>query len=114
MTMLLLMAACSLTCFGQIAQKLAVESWREQTLSAAAKLATRWLWVALACLGSGLLLWLLVLQKLEVGVAYPMLGINFVLITLVARYGFKEPVDGRHWLGVLLIVCGVMLLGWQA
>lgn len=111
---LLLLAACALTCLGQIAQKLAVESWRGQVSSALGKLATPWLWLALACLGLGLLLWLLVLQHLEVGLAYPMLGLNFVLITLVARFGFKEAVDARHWFGVLLVLAGVVLLGWQA
>jgi undecaprenyl phosphate-alpha-L-ara4N flippase subunit ArnE len=60
------------------------------------------------------LLWLLVLQRMDVGVAYPMLALNFVLITLTGRYLFKESVDGRHWFGVALILVGVVLLGRQA
>lgn len=114
MTLMVLVLACVLTCMGQVAQKLAVESWRGQASSLISKLGTPWLWAALICLGLGLLLWLLVLQHLEVGVAYPMLGLNFVLITLVARFGFKERVDTRHWCGVLLVIAGVLLLGWQA
>ncbi|EIK95858.1 hypothetical protein PMM47T1_14411 [Pseudomonas sp. M47T1] len=114
MIFLLLLAACTLTCLGQIAQKLAVESWRDAPGGAMAKLATPWLWLALVCLGLGLLLWLLVLQHLEVGIAYPMLSLNFVLITLVAKFVFKEPVDARHWLGVGVVMAGVLLLGWQA
>lgn len=114
MILLLLVTACALTCLGQIAQKMAVERWRGQPSSVLGKLATPWLWAALTCLGLGLLLWLLVLQHLEVGLAYPMLGLNFVLITLVARFGFKETVDVRHWCGVLLVMAGVVLLGWQA
>ncbi|WP_166367176.1 4-amino-4-deoxy-L-arabinose-phosphoundecaprenol flippase subunit ArnE [Pseudomonas akapageensis] len=114
MTFLLLLSASALTCLGQIAQKLAVESWRGQTLALAAKLLTPWLWLALACLGCGLLLWLLVLQRLEVGIAYPMLSINFVLITLVARFVFREAIDRRHWYGVALVMSGVALLGWQS
>lgn len=62
-------------------------------------------------LGLGLLVWLLVLQRLEVGVAYPMLSLNFVLITLVARFVFHESIDRRHWLGVALVIGGVVLLG---
>jgi undecaprenyl phosphate-alpha-L-ara4N flippase subunit ArnE len=114
MTFALLLGACLLTCLGQIAQKLAVEQWRGRTAGFAAVLRTPWLWLALACLGAGLLLWLLVLQRLDVGIAYPMLGLNFVLITLCGRFLFKESVDGRHWLGVLLILIGVVLLGRQA
>ena len=113
-TLLLLLAACLLTCMGQIAQKYAVEGWRGQPAGWALKLRSPWLWSALLCLGLGLLVWLLVLQRLEVGIAYPMLSLNFVLITLVARYLFKEHIDLRHWCGVGLVIAGVALLGQHA
>ncbi|MDF3937092.1 4-amino-4-deoxy-L-arabinose-phosphoundecaprenol flippase subunit ArnE [Pseudomonas citronellolis] len=115
MTALLLAAVCLLTCLGQIAQKLAVAGWeaRPQT-RALGKLLSPWLLLAMACMGFGLLLWLLVLQRLPVGIAYPMLSLNFVLVTLAARQLFDEPVDARHWLGIALIGAGVALLGLQA
>ena len=112
-TLFLLLAACLLTCMGQVAQKFAVESWRDQPSTLLAKLRSPWLWLALASLGLGLLVWLLVLQRLEVGIAYPMLSLNFVLVTLVARFVFKEHIDTRHWLGVVLVIAGVVLLGRQ-
>ena len=111
MTLALLLLACLLTCAGQIAQKYAVESWRGVESGVTHKLRSPWLWLALLCLGLGLLVWLLVLQRLEVGVAYPMLSLNFVLITLIARFVFHEPIDRRHWLGVALVMGGVILLG---
>ena len=54
-----------------------------------------------------------ILRK-EVGIAYPMLSLNFVLITLVARFVFHETIDRRHWLGVALVIGGVALLGQHA
>jgi len=114
MTLALLLLACLLTCAGQIAQKYAVEGWRGIDTGVAQKLRSPWLWLALLCLGLGLLVWLLVLQRLEVGIAYPMLSLNFVLITLVARYLFKETIDLRHWVGVGLVIAGVVLLGQHA
>lgn len=114
MTAALLAAVCLLTCLGQVAQKLAVEGWRERSLSLTGKLLSPWLLLAMACLGAALLLWLLVLQRLPVGLAYPMLSLNFVLVTLAARLLFGEHVDARHWLGIALIVGGVALLGLQA
>ncbi|MDP2145652.1 MAG: 4-amino-4-deoxy-L-arabinose-phospho-UDP flippase, partial [Pseudomonas sp.] len=33
--------------------------------------------------------------------------------TLVARFVFHEPVDHRHWVGVALVMAGVLLLGGQ-
>ncbi|WDH32346.1 4-amino-4-deoxy-L-arabinose-phosphoundecaprenol flippase subunit ArnE [Pseudomonas chlororaphis] len=114
MSLLLLLAACLLTCLGQIAQKFAVESWRGQPSGALDKLRSPWLWLALASLGLGLLVWLLVLQRVEVGIAYPMLSLNFVLITLIARFVFHETIDRRHWLGVALVLAGVLLLSLHA
>ena len=62
------------------------------------KLRSPWLWLALLCMGLALLLWLLVLQRLEVGVAYPMLSLNFVLVTMVSRYVLgKPPITGTGW-----------------
>jgi len=115
MIFILLLVACLLTCLGQIAQKHAVESWRGEHAKPGllGKLSSGWLWLALVCLGTGLLLWLLVLQHLEVSTAYPMLSLNFVLITLAARFLFGEHIDRRHWLGVGLIMLGVLCLGWQ-
>ncbi|RMN71600.1 putative 4-amino-4-deoxy-L-arabinose-phosphoundecaprenol flippase subunit ArnE [Pseudomonas syringae] len=110
----MLASACLLTCLGQIAQKCAVQDWRGAFPGAFVALRSTWLWLALACLGSGLLVWLLVLQRLDVGIAYPMLGVNFVLITLAGRYVFDEPVDAQHWLGIALILVGVFQLGHQA
>jgi undecaprenyl phosphate-alpha-L-ara4N flippase subunit ArnE len=112
MSLLLVLLACLLTCLGQIAQKYAVESWRGQASTWTEKLRSPWLWLALAALGS--LVWLLVLQRLEVGIAYPMLSLNFVLVTLVARFVFHETIDRQHWLGVALVIGGVVLLGQHA
>ena len=111
MSLLWILLACLLTCLGQVAQKYAVESWRHQPSTLLAKLRSPWLWLALASLGLGLLVWLLVLQRLDVGVAYPMLSLNFVLITLIARFVFHESVDRRHWIGVAVVIAGVALLG---
>jgi undecaprenyl phosphate-alpha-L-ara4N flippase subunit ArnE len=111
MTWLLIAVVCLLTSFGQVAQKLAVSGWSKRPTGLAGKLRSAWLWTALVSMGLALLLWLAVLQRLEVGVAYSMLSLNFVLVTLVAHYGFAEPTDGRHFLGVALIVAGVTVMG---
>lgn len=111
MTWLLIGIVCLLTSFGQVAQKLAVSDWRVRPTGLGGKLRSPWLWAACLSMGLGLLVWLAVLQRLEAGVAYSMLSLNFVLVTLVARYLFREAADGRHWLGVVLIVAGVIAMG---
>lgn len=67
-----------------------------------------------ACSGKprpAMLLWLAVLQNIPVGIAYPMLSLNFVWVTLAAWKIWREPVTTRHWLGVGLIITGIFILG---
>lgn len=111
MTWLLVAVVCLLTSAGQVAQKLAVSG---PDARAGSVLRSPWMWLGLACLGVGLLVWLFVLQRLDVGIAYPMLSLNFVLVTLAARYLLHETVDWRHVCGIALIVAGVACIGSSA
>ncbi|WP_440865606.1 4-amino-4-deoxy-L-arabinose-phosphoundecaprenol flippase subunit ArnE [Symbiopectobacterium purcellii] len=96
-----------LSCMGQISQKQAADAVHPAH-------AARWLCVALLLLALALLLWLVVLQQLPVGIAYPMLSLNLVWITLAARWIWQEPMGWRHILGILFIILGVVLLGVTA
>lgn len=75
---------------------------------------TLWLGLALACLGLAMVLWLWVLQRIPVGIAYPMLSLNFVWVTLAAWKIWREPVTTRHWCGIALIITGIIILGSAA
>ncbi|MDR2709750.1 MAG: EamA family transporter [Burkholderiales bacterium] len=112
MSFLLVLLVCVLTCCGQLCQKQAVECWKSATPAVTRKKKTlAWLTLAVATLGIALLLWLWALQLLPVGVAYPMLSFNFVLMALAARYFFHETLSCRHLAGIACIVLGVALLG---
>ena len=58
-----------------------------------------------------IVLWLLVLQNVPVGIAYPMLSLNFVWVTLAAVKLWHEPVSLRHWCGLAFIIGGIVILG---
>lgn len=111
MTLLLVLVVSLLTCLGQLLQKQAVESWKTQNARPLTILTSRWLWLAVASLGAAMLLWLVVLQRLDVSIAYPMLSLNFVFVTLAARFWFGERTGTNHWLGILCIMLGIALLG---
>ena len=104
--LLLVLAVSVITCAGQLCQKQAA-----QVSGKGVARVLRWLALAVLLLGIAMLLWLRVLQLLPLSLAYPMLSLNFVLVTLVARFVFHEPIDSRHWLGVALVISGVVLLG---
>lgn len=100
--------ASLLSCAGQLCQK---QATRPVPLARRNKHLGLWLGLALMSLGTGMALWLLVLQRIPVGVAYPMLSLNFVWVTLAARFLWREPVSLRHAFGVVLIIIGIVLLG---
>ncbi|MDF7679745.1 4-amino-4-deoxy-L-arabinose-phosphoundecaprenol flippase subunit ArnE [Enterobacteriaceae bacterium ESL0689] len=104
-----LLFASLLSCLGQLCQKQATRPSR-----AVRRHLVIWLGLALFCLGMSMLLWLAVLQAIPVSIAYPMLSLNFVWITLAARWIWHEPIARRHWLGVGLIVIGIIILGSSA
>ena len=54
--------------------------------------------------------WLLVLTRIEVSVALPMLSINYILITLIAWLFLGESINRYKIAGCLLIVAGVVVL----
>ena len=108
MTWIGLILASLLSCAGQLCQK---QATRPATTGRRGAHRALWLGLALLALGSGMLVWLVVLQHLPVGIAYPMLSLNFVWVTLAAWGIWREPVARRHWVGVGLIVVGIVVLG---
>lgn len=104
MSYLLIVLASLLSCGGQLCQKQATYKLGRRHLFG-------WLSLSIFLLGCAMLLWLLVLQSVPVSVAYPMLSLNFIFITLAARFIWHEPVSVRHWLGVVLIIVGIIIMG---
>ena len=58
--------------------------------------------------------WLLVLSRVDVSLAYPMLSIGYVINALIARYWLGESLSASGWAGIGLICCGVVLIARQA
>ncbi|AJC68297.1 4-amino-4-deoxy-L-arabinose-phosphoundecaprenol flippase subunit ArnE [Dickeya zeae] len=109
---LLILLVSLLTCAGQLSQKQAA-SWQSGGRSRRAHILL-WMGVSLLLLGLAMLLWLAVLQRVAVSVAYPMLSLNFILVALAARWLWREAISLRQWAGVALIVIGVILMGGSA
>ena len=54
--------------------------------------------------------WLLVLSRVQVSLAYPMLSIGYVVNALAAYYFFGEPMTSLRVLGIFIIIAGVYLV----
>ena len=54
--------------------------------------------------------WLLVLSRVQVSFAYPMLSIGYIVNALAAYYFFGEPLTSIRMLGIFIIIAGVYLV----
>ncbi len=107
-----LLGAVGLGVAGQVALKQGVADYAStgpwRLLQDAA--GTPWVWGGFAAYGASLLLWLWVLSRAPLSVAYPMVALGYVLVVLVSAWAFGEPVPPMRWLAVGIIAGGVILL----
>ena len=54
--------------------------------------------------------WILVLSRVEVSLAYPMLSIGYIVNAIAAYYLFGEDVTLTRITGILVIIAGVWLI----
>lgn len=64
----------------------------------------------LACYVVSVVVWLLVLSRVDVTYAYPLLSIGYIVTALAGRAFFAEHVGLTRWSGILVICVGVWLI----
>jgi undecaprenyl phosphate-alpha-L-ara4N flippase subunit ArnE len=73
-----------------------------------------WFMGGLAAYGCSVLTWLLVLRKVPLSVAAPVVALVYVLVPLASRALFGDHVSPRMWIGMALVVLGVTLVSQGA
>ncbi|MBI3941606.1 MAG: EamA family transporter [Chloroflexi bacterium] len=68
------------------------------------------IWGGLFCFGVSMLIWLYVLARLDISVAYPFLGLNYILIMIGSRLIFHEPINWWKVVGSACIILGILLV----
>ena len=69
------------------------------------------LWIGLALFGVSALFWMVVLSRVPLSVAYPFVGISYVLIVASSRFILHEQVPALRWVGVLVVAIGIAIVG---
>jgi multidrug transporter EmrE-like cation transporter len=64
----------------------------------------------LGCYVISVVVWLLVLSRVDVSYAYPMLSVGYIVAALAGKAFFGEPVDLIRWMGITTICIGVYLI----
>ena len=116
-TLALIFFSVSLSAFAQVALKHGVSSAQAQRavagneVSDLAAVATNpYIVLGFALYGLGAILWLGVLAKIDVGQAYPFVGLGFVLTMGFGILFLGEAFSLTRAIGTLLVVGGVVLV----
>ncbi len=54
--------------------------------------------------------WLVILSRVDLSLAYPLISIGYIVIVVLSKYIFNEPVTSMRIAGTLLVCAGVFLL----
>jgi len=66
--------------------------------------------VGLGLYGFSAFLWLILLSKLDLSIAYPALSVGYVLVLLISTLFLGEQVSPVRFGGVLLIMAGIVFV----
>ena len=55
-------------------------------------------------------IWLVVLSRVSLSFAYPFVSLTYVIILVFDRLVLHESVSGVRWVGVALIMAGILLI----
>jgi drug/metabolite transporter (DMT)-like permease len=67
--------------------------------------------LAAALYALGFVIWLIVLSKLDLSLAYPILALSYFLVPLLSWLLFGEQISMGRWLGIVIICVGVVVVG---
>lgn len=116
---LLILASVSLSAVAQLALKLGTRAASRGAGGAiggevGGLLQSPMIYVGLGLYGLGAVLWLFVLGRAPLSLAYPFVGLGFVLTMLAGVFLLGEQVSAARVLGTLLIASGCVLVARSA
>jgi multidrug transporter EmrE-like cation transporter len=69
------------------------------------------LWAGLVLFGISSIFWLIVLSRVPLSVAYPFVGVSYIVIVLLSRLVLHEQVPAMRWAGVVVVAAGIAIIG---
>lgn len=84
--------------------------WLETALAVASN---GYVWLGLIAYAMGAVLWLGVLAKIDVSIAYPFVGFGFILTALFGVFLLGEAFSLIRFVGTCLVVLGILLVTYK-
>jgi multidrug transporter EmrE-like cation transporter len=72
-----------------------------------------WVIIGLAVYFLAAVVWLFALARIEVSMAYPFVGVGFILTMILGKFVMGDAVTATRLLGTVLISVGVVFVSWQ-
>ncbi|MCL5986643.1 MAG: EamA family transporter [Actinobacteria bacterium] len=60
--------------------------------------------------GLSAIVWLIILSRVDLSFAYPMIGISYIFMIFISRFLLKEHVSPLRWIGAVVISIGVVII----
>ncbi len=60
--------------------------------------------------GVATLIWLDVISKVEISYAYSLISISYIFVPIGAIFIFKEAIPLIRWVGILVIITGIIIV----
>lgn len=73
-----------------------------------------WVIGGLAVYFMGVISWILALSSLPLTLAYPFGSLSYVGIFIASYFLFKEKITPARWLGIAIIVSGLIIIGFSS
>ena len=67
-------------------------------------------WISFLFSVISLCIWLFVLSQVDLSFAFSADSMHYIFIALASRFILKEKVSSQRWLGIILIVIGIMMV----
>jgi multidrug transporter EmrE-like cation transporter len=97
-------------CVGQVLFKLASQQQPADAFSFGRLIATPWFLGALALYGASTILWVYILARMPLSIAYPFSLLGAALVPVAAFFIFGEPMGVRVWIGTALVLAGLFVM----
>lgn len=103
---MLILLTVVLLCFGQVLLKLAAMDMKNISIYS---LLQSKLILALCVYGSATVLWIAVLRHVPLGLAYPFVGLTFLIVPILSWFWMSESVSLNTIVGGAVILIGIWI-----
>jgi drug/metabolite transporter (DMT)-like permease len=69
-----------------------------------------WIWIGFLIIVVETLMWLAVLSKIDLSVAFPVSSSSYIFVLLISVFLLHEHVSFNRWIGAALIIFGIWLV----